>query len=669
MATHIPGNNNQQQTAMAQAMQQAAQAAAGNTAGAGAAPAAAPAASNIWDFGDDLVDSPLVNAIGSEALNRFNTVLGTMEKRGAEIKLTGIDNSVETGWRYSTVVLSMLDPRNGVVAYYPMMVEETMNGELTGTSVRLGNSDRTVTVQPVPTDGMDASYVARISEQVQEQWSGSTASKFLYVPGLLLPKGLFKLDNDEEIAKVLKRAADSCRSLLAEMQPGFADVNLANHRGNTQVRVRSTADRADLKDTVGLPVIQDVEIVLAGQSEAAAAAQVNQLQAALTVNNAAGAVEQRFGRASVYFDARMLPARQGFMAMGGGVDPRELTRRFVNEIVLSSVELNKISTSASLMLMVSMVAAIVEPRVFKGLQYSQLQQAVQLYGGNQGFIPTNLGMLNLYAGYATPPGTANMPYDLLSNTSSPREFLEFTDNVFTEGIAVSIDIQRMGAQASYTSILAACARDEAWALAFFKDSLQKLTGNKFATKFFGPGNEGAALTSEHIFAERNNTIFTGYYPAKVGNETRDLDLRHINLVAVINRFGQSDPDMVTKWVQSFLVANIDPTLRMANRREVIEAYTNGSAVFTGMAERNTFNPVLLATITACNVDNKFKPALVYQDPLANADTGLTAPAFYQHNGMFTAAAAATLGSQFQQGGGGNTPGLGGAYINQTPGRY
>lgn len=618
----------------------------------------------IWDLGAELISDPLSVSGSSEALAAFNAAFTTMQqaKNAGTIKLLGIDNQVETNWRFSSVLVCMSDPTNGNIAFLPMIVEASRREEIMARAVRVGNSDRTVTVTPMPSDGVDAAYVARMKELVKEAYGGDFSnideSKIRYVPGLLLPAKHFNFLQTERCQEVLARATKSCRDVLIESRAKRLSLNVKNLKGGGVVQVRPTSGRGDLIDTVGLPVRSDFEVILASAPQQQDQTQnMSAVQAAFTINSPEQS-ESRFGRMSAYTDFRMLPPQHPY---GNNFDPRILTRRFVPEAVITSTEMNKISTTGALALLVSQAVCLADPRVNRGLLFTRQQQSAMHYK-NSPFNPTNLGVLNHYAGYATPVGANPDAYDLLSATVTPREFVDYVDNVIDPNIAISIDVPRLGTQAAYLNVLAGCAQGNPEALRQFKIALQELTDGKFATKFFGPGNESMELKTEHVFSECNNSVFNGVFGWKLDGETRDLDLRHIDLNAVIARFATSDKDMITRFVQSFMVQQMDPLVRMAQRREVIEAYTNGSAEFYGISDRNTFSVALLQTIALCNADNGFKPTLQYQDPLAAADTGLHAPAFMQGglwNGGVNAFSNMTQGAAA----------AGGAYYNPTPNRF
>ncbi len=620
--------------------------------------------SNEWDWATEGLALPVTLASTSEVVSKLEAALALIIKPVAnqEVRLLSIDNTVETNWRYSVAVFCVHRPGVNWLSYYPMLIEATEARPLEGRAVRLGQSDRQVTVMPVPSDALDAAYVGRIEELLAANYPGAQA---LHVQGTSIPKTV-NFDDVDTLKRILLLAARSCVTQLAEIDPSFVDNNLSTLRRRdgssaptvSRMAVTSGSVNGDVRNTVGLPIRQDIELTLvAVQPQTDSVQGQTQIAQAHSLNGT-GATEERIGKVSAYLDVRMLPSMPNLYNQ----DPMALTRRFVPELVITGVELSKLATTASLMMMVGQMTALAEPRVWHSVMYQRTIAGRADYR-NAAFDPTDIGVLNYVSNIAR-EATPSI-YDLKSSNIGPAEFIDYVNRVFTQGLAISIDVPRLAPQAAYMNVLSNCAYGKKESLDFLLSSLNKLTGGNFSRVFFAQTGGVGSLTSEMVFSEANNSIYNGYYSQKIGDVTRDVDLRHVDTIALLARFGQQNPEMVTKWAQSYMVKHIDPAIRMANKREVIDAYTNDSATITGISERHTFRTEFLKAIVECNIQNGFTPVLEFRDPLAGADTGLHAPAFMQ-NGLWQGGVAGAFASNGGQPGAGA---FGGVYHNPTASRF
>lgn len=610
-------------------------------------------------WADDALAQPVTTLVTSDVIGKLEAALAIVAKPNAqqEVRLLSVDNTQEPNWRYSAAVLVVRRPQQGWLSYFPMLIEATENRPLESRSVPLGNTDRQIPVTPVPGDGFDQAYAVRIEQLLAQTYPND---KVLLVQGLVIPRTV-NFDDLEPLKHILALAARSCVNQLAEIDPAFTDNNLSRVARDSSVVSRLSVTsglNGEKRNTLGAPVRQDISLKLVAvlpqdnnQQSTSRVAQVHSL-------NGQGSPEEAIGEVSAYMDTRFLPAVTSLYNQ----DPKVATRRFVPELVISGVHLSKLATTASLMMMVTQMTVLAEPRIWHSVLYQRRNNTMGEYKG-AAFDPTDLGALNYASNVAQQPEAG--PYDLKSPTVTPNEFISYIDRAFVQALSISIDVPRMSVGSAFMNALSEAALGKPEALALLQASVNKLTGGKFNQLFFSETGGNGVLTADHVFSERNNSLYTGYYNQKVGNQTRDVSISHIDTVALMARYGKQEPGMIVKWAQSFMVRDIDPVIRMANKREVIAAYTNDSAVITGISDRHTFNARFLQVLVACNVQNGFQPTLEFNDPLAGHDTGLQAPVFMQNgNGLFTGGVAGSY-----QAGNTQTGGYGGAYLNNTASRF
>lgn len=87
-----------------------------------------------------------------------------------------------------------------------------------------------------------------------------------------------------------------------------------------------------------------------------------------------------------------------------------------------------------------------------------------------------------------------------------------------------------------------------------------------------------------------NRIHLGYYTDENG-ERRDI--RDLDYLAVLTRYGDADPEMVVKWQSTYDDLDVPADVRLAEREELIRKILGSTVVITGYARRITFHPEAL----------------------------------------------------------------------------
>ena len=119
----------------------------------------------------------------------------------------------------------------------------------------------------------------------------------------------------------------------------------------------------------------------------------------------------------------------------------------------------------------------------------------------------------------------------------------------------------------------------------------RLTGNHFST-FFDSKNP--------IIVGNIDTIHMGYFE---GSDQTKHDLRSIDIIAMLNRFGKKEPLLVTDFANTFENFNISEVVRLRDRLTIMRKY-DPNIVVTGLARRLFINPhfisALISGLGACN---------------------------------------------------------------------
>ena len=667
MASHVPtpsATDNAMAAAMARATAAQGAAAAGTTQTQQATPAAAIPSMTSWDFSSDFGEGEIKTTNNSEYFAVFQEVLAKVTGAG-DVRLFEVDNRVEQGWYLSAVVVAVAS-KDGRVAYTPYLIAGTAQKQLDSGTYRIPNTDRTVPVVRTLDAAFDTEYKTRIVSMLCEAYGIKPDANGIVQGVTTLPAALISARfefTQNTVLPLLASAIKAGRGALAEQVPQFIDVNVGRLKSGAVVSINvAPVGRGDQYDATGFPHRVDAELTISEQNRAQPQQQTSTAEQLLRVNNVQGGLSaERFATVGMMFDWRMLPPVQMNYATGQAQDLP--SKRFIQNVVINSVGLNKIHTTAALMFAISAMPLALDSNRIIPMMWQRNNGWNALCGS--GFNPADVGQLNAIANWRGQPGTAGVPLDTSSAAIREIDFIEYMRDI-TKGVALSIKIPRAGATSQIMSILAAAAEGNKVALEQLTKSLHKMTDGKFGVRFFGQENANRVLSVNDIFSETGNTVFEGRFQQKVGDSTFDLSLDHIDLNAVISRFSKSNPEMITKWVQANMVAGInggvDPFIRLALRQEVISAYTMDNYDIDQLADVHTFTVRFMETLIACNKDNNLSLQLNFKDVLAGADQGIAAPALMA-GGIWTGSVG-TAGY-----GRGADTGVGGAFQSTSVGRF
>ncbi len=613
------------------------------------------AASNMWSFeGAGLPEIVSTKAGGADVRTIQATIAAIMAKEqpqsGFEVDTLIIDNTVEVGWRFSSVITTLKQKDTNTVAFFPLVLESTASAPLEADLREVGAV--TYSVDHVPSDALDASFVERILKAVADAHPGSN---LVDCGGMVVPKNI-DASVEDQVRPILHNAARACMTAIVEQNPDFIDMNLGLRVDNTYQTVSLQVTNQHSMDIVEQPIRQDAIITLTSRQK-----QDNQ-QAGQQRNrsiHSIGATEKVIGGIGGFFDATFAPKAGNTGYTSYGANPLDRTRQFVKRFTVTALNQPRLATLASTLLLLNQASVLSEQSVSDSVFFQRMKQH-RLDAGpkDKGVDVTDVGALNL-ASNVKAEQTPTV-FDLKSNTTTTDIFASFMDQVFMPGFALAIDVPRSGPQSWVLDVFTAAASGNPEALAEIVRAADKLTNGKFGRHFFA-GQQPVAKT-EMIFSEVNNTVHNGYFLKSQGDATVKRDIREVDYLYVLNRFGTMDKTALD-WAMTFLVNHMNPYQRMARRKEIIEACVGGRVHITGYSERHTFSDHFVKSLFASCLESGLKPNFQYNNPLAGANTGVVAPSFTS-SGLIT-------GSLLQAGfnTGGNNASAGGAFFNPTQGRY
>lgn len=661
MASHIPGNNSMEQAmAAAKTVQQNRQdAAAGKTVPEQPANPASPS-DGVWTFGRPNVSATFDMKENTALYDTFAAALAKINTPG--LSLIEISNTVEPQWFMSSITVVYSTPAG--TAILPILLEQTaLSDDPTPAKIPVPNSSVTVEVARTLDAAYDSEYRARIVAETVKvlglQIEGGVVKGLTTAPAMLLARS-FDLNSPSAMNALLRRIGTALRDMIAEQRTNFPDVNVKKLKSAAKLVIAATPlNRGTNLDVAGYPTRVDFTARVSSQNNNQQ--QTQSVTDLMRLNSGQGGGEDLWSTFGSMMDFAILPdpTRSGLST------PHY--KRFALETVITAPEMHSAATTAAFLFSLSLMPAMINPMHLVPLLFDRNRNYAQAFG--TGFNPGDLGVLNTIANWQPVQGQPPLALDTQSSAFTEGDFRRYMTDIIA-AYALSIDLPRAGAYSAVTSVLASIAspdkEESAKGLAQLTLSLNRMSDNKFGVAFFGANNAGQTLTVKDVFSQVGNSIYMGSFPMKIGDATQDVDLRMIDTAAVIARFHATNPDMIAKWHQSSDVNNVNPFLRMALKREVIEAYTGGTYTITQVADRNTFNTRFIEALAACNVDNNLNLHVVFKDSLAGASTGFNAPSYISSAGGHWTEGA----SVYKTGGTTTATGGGyGAYASPNAGRY
>lgn len=618
---------------------------------------------DMWSFADAGLAAPIERRAGGADVRTlmatFAMVIGkNPPSAGFDIDVLAIDNTVENNWHYSVVIPVVVQKTSKVVAFHTLLIESTAKAPLQAETRDVGMS--TFQVLHVPSDGLDIEYNKRIARAVAEAYPGYT---LLNASSMVVPDTV-AADNEDSAREILHNATRACVTVIAESNPAFVDLNLSKRTDNTYQNVSIAVPNGDAINIVGEPVRQDVVVTLTTRIKQQENAQQQNQQGAPRSINSSGNAETVVGSVGAFFDISFVPPANTNVPYGmPGQDPFARTRQFIPRLVITSINQPKLATLASTLMMLYTSTVLTDLSMWQSVFFQRMKNhRLEAGAKDKGVDPTDVGILNLISNVKNLPADQSPDaFDLKSNTVTIGDFVNYMFQVFVPDLSIAIDVPRAGPQSWYMEVFSGAAQGNPDALFEIVRAADKLTGNRFSAHFFQgvmPGT-APALNVGDFFAEVNNTVHNGYYNKQTADGVEKRDLRAVDELYVLNRFGKMDKTPLD-WATTFLVDRTNPFQRMARRKEIIEATVGGKVTFTGFSERHTFSAKLVRALMLSCVEAGLKPGIQYNNPLAGANANLAAPT-YLSSGLLGNLA----GQGFVAGGNANTSG--GALHNPTQG--
>lgn len=177
-----------------------------------------------------------------------------------------------------------------------------------------------------------------------------------------------------------------------------------------------------------------------------------------------------------------------------------------------------------------------------------------------------------------------------SSDSFKTNFPSFMRDYFrlNQGIIFAMDIPEVGPDAWTMDIFRAAAGNNTNAIAALKRAANNLTGGKYDLLAQRAGDFA-------LIVDTGNRIHNGYYP---GMDGQLHDIREVDLLAVANLYGKTNPKEIMDWAESFSPNVGHSSVRMQTRLRIIDDALQGRQVITGYSGRYIIHPKFLEVLSA-----------------------------------------------------------------------
>lgn len=603
----------------------------GKTAGAqdaGAAQTAAPAASRTFGRGlgrlnglrtgmgrkRPAADLEELQKTFIEEFSRFSNNLIVPEAQN--FKLLVVDRN-RLGKKVDLLLGVLPVQLNGAVhvAIHTMLLEDANDTYEPYTLQIAGKTSRVTTVVG---DVYDAELWATIVEIVAEN-SGHAVTP--YDAGhQTLPAELDVKDKDA-VHKLAFFASEALtRTALAQINKTTADVISLTDLGNDVV-ASATIDYKTTDDHTagGLPLISQFDVKLR-YSEGARQGE-NQTAKAFDLGS-----QQPLGGASGFIDLSYeAPAP-------AGIGQRQDTQFYWAHVILTRLDTEQDVITPELQTLSLLGSTLIA----RNLHWARVWS--QNFRSNNSLNMNDLGAI----GYELPTPDGTGPIGRIDTQSAAFDDTALARLVMTtvrERPVIQIDVEESGELSWLNRTLIEAAAGNVEANNSIIIAFDNLTAGGFSRRF---GN--AQLLKD------DNRIHLGYYIDETGEKR---DIRHLNYLAVLGRFGDTDPAMVEKWQATFDNLEIDEAVRLADREDLIRKILGPTVRIHGYARRLTWAPDALefALEAAAEAGLRIRPENITAGFGTTAQRGradLSSMAFGGQGGrgVFTYGGSASQGRSF-----------------------
>ena len=510
-----------------------------------------------WDFAQaGLFAAPIPKTIYSDYYTKVKENLIELYKhtnKDYEISLLDLDSINNPGLAFSSIVVCVRvagDKKN--LAYHIITLEAT--GERIA-PIYDNIMGQQTEIMRFACNAMDDVLRGKAEERISKAFQVETIH---YAEGTVVPPD-FNPEDKEKMHRLALNTGLACTTELRVHQAQFKDINLQEVPKDNNLFISVDFQRQQVEDVVGNIMRSDVTTNFGTRRPQQNSRSVN-----------TGDRENNLAVSTGFIDLLWAPINpQSLFNPYAGVQQSFQTQKYAARLVLTSLVSNFGYTPAMVLLALATSVSIRDNN-----NWINTFRPSPMDAG--GIDLRDIGALNIEANLESDPAGWGKRIDTKSETFQLADLGQLISALIRPGLVISLDCPEAGPQSWYLSMFAAASHNNAAAAEVIYGAAQQLTGGAFG-RYFVKGTP--------MFDDQFNTIHMGYWIDRKGQKR---DLRDIDTLAVCNIAGERNPELIRAYSDTFLRRDVALPKRLADRKRIIQALTNESAVFTGYAERVTF---------------------------------------------------------------------------------
>lgn len=515
-----------------------------------------------WSFERaGLFGAPIPKTVYSEYYTKVKEGLIEIYKHAnndIEISILDLDNINNPGLAFSNIVVAIrFKTAPDTVAYHILALEAT-GEKIQPIMENMGNYQ--VEVMRFSSNAIDDVLRNKAEQKVR----GAFKSKiFLYSEGTVVPSE-FNPEDKQKLHKLALNAGLACTTELKINSKGFNDISLPEMPRSNNLFVNIDFSRTQIEDNVGNTMRSDVTTVFGTRKQQQMDRSINTGERDNTVSIASGFIDLLW--------APMNPQSIFNPYMASNQAPQ--TQKYAARYTITNLDSNISYTPGMILLALATSVSIRDNNnwinTFRPAPMDR--DLVDL---------RDIGALNIEANLENDPSGWGKRIDTKSETFQLSDLGQLISALIRPGLVISLDCPESGPQSWYLSMFAAASRGNSNATDVIYAAANQLTGGAFG-RYFTRGMP--------MFMDNYNTVHLGHWFDRKGQKR---DLRDIDTLAICNIAGDRNPEFIRGYSDTFLRRDVPLIKRLADRKTILRAASNDSAVFTGYADRVTFSAAFI----------------------------------------------------------------------------
>lgn len=490
----------------------------------------------------------------TKAMFALDIEIKKLTEKPWEVTLLAVDNSKVTNLAFSGIVVAVRRtdaPARGL-CYHTILLEES--GEPIASRIETFRGQQ-FEIQRLVGDAYEQQYGSTVFEIVKRAFPN--IKDIRSVDAQVVPRG-FNFEDKDAIHALALNTQLPCYTALEVMDPTFQDMNLTQVEKDSTLSVRIAFNEPQKSDYAGLPVRNDISIVLSASSvqQAGQNNQINAQDRSKTIATIGG-----------YIDPVWAPANNGQFNFNPNIPQPKFAARFV----ITNLENVAQTTIASQLLALTSSFVLRE-----GNNWFPYFSPRPMGAGGRTVDLRDIGAINIEGNMSNNVDGFDKYIDTKSANFTPQDLGRLIQMNFRPGMHYSLRVSECGADTWYNSVFKAAADNHKGAIRAILMAANTLTGGHFGQIY---GNEESPV---HIDYSR---VHLGHYLDSNGQKR---DISDIDYLAIMNLVGKGAPTSGAEWVNTMFREDQPIALRLAARKKMIESVTHGEVTYTGFARLVTF---------------------------------------------------------------------------------